>query len=276
MSDISIIIVSYNTRDLTLKCINSLLNENSNLNKEIIVVDNASTDKTVESLLTLQGKIKKTKSKIELKVIKNDKNLGFSKAVNMGIKVKNGRYVFLLNTDCRVEKQTLKKLIDFSNNHKDAGVVAPQLLNTDGSIQASCFKLPTIKRALLQFWFGKEKILDKYAPTKEKFSEVESVVGAAFLITPLALKKVGLLNERYFMYFEDLEYCRRVRNAGLKVYYYPNAKVVHKHGATAKKFKFSKQREWLISSSKIYHGYFKHYIYNFIIWSGQKWKKLFY
>ena len=122
---------------------------------------------------------------------------------------------------------------------------------------------------------GQKGLFDKFAPKDTKPTTVDSVVGAVFLITPEARKKVGILDERYFAYFEDIDYCRQTWNKGLKVYYLPESVITHYHGATFKKLADEGER-WkkLIPSSKTYHGLVKHYIINAIIWSGQKWQKI--
>jgi GT2 family glycosyltransferase len=276
MVDVSIIVVSFNTRDLTLDCIKSIGKEGSFLKKEIIVVDNNSSDGSVAALQRLRKSLPRRQAGKypKLQLIINKKNLGFAKANNQGIKKAKGRYILLLNSDTKVKKEALKKLVSFARKTSGVGVVAPRLINPDGSIQGSVFRFPTMHRAIKQYWMGKRKILDKYAPFGNEPQEVEAAVMAAFMIAPKALKKVGFLDERYFMYFEDLDYCRRVHRAVLKVYYLPEAEVVHYHGKSGKGTG-DIQRKRLIKSSKIYHGSFKHYFLNFIIWSGHKWRRLF-
>lgn len=253
---LSIIIVSYNTKNLTLACIQSIYKFQPNFSFEIIVVDNGSVDGSVEALQKLKKKIV---------FIKNTKNLGFSKANNVGIKKAQGEYVLLLNSDTEFTTPILDELVQFAEKHPNAGVVAPRLLNPDKTTQASLFRLPSLTRAIQQYWFGVPHVLDKYALTTGDYVEVESVVGAAFLITPEALKKVGLLNEKYFMYFEDLDYCRRVLKNKLKIYYLPKLTLVHHHGASGK----SGVNALLIDSSKKYFGSFYYYLYTFVLWSGQ-------
>lgn len=284
--DLSIIVVSYNTKKLILDCIRSIENEVSDLKKEIIVVDNGSTDGSVSALKKLRVKgyvLNRTKDAkrateklIDLKIIENKENLGFSRANNQGIKIAKGKYILLLNSDTKVKKGAIGKLVKFAKKTPDAGVVAARLLNADGSLQGSCFHFPTIKNAILEYWFDKRGLFDKYAPKGKKPVEVEASVGAAFLITPEALKKVGLLDERYFFYMEDIDYCRRVWRAGLKVYYLPEAEVIHYHGASGRHLA-DEENQWrrLIPSSKIYHGTIKHYLLTFILWTGQKWQRLF-
>jgi GT2 family glycosyltransferase len=277
MKDISIIIVSYNTKKLTLDCIKSVFNEGSKIRKEIIIIDNLSTDGSVEaieeSIKSITHSTSSGQESIKGLLIKNNENFGFSKAVNQGIRKAKGKYVLLLNSDTKVKKDALSKLLEFAKKNIDAGVVGLKLLELDGKkVQPSCFNFPTIGKAMRQYWLGKKGLLEKFAPEGKDSQEVDAVVGAAFLITPKTLKKVGLLDERYFMYFEDIDYCRRVWRSGLKVYYLPSAQVIHIHGASGKDIG-DLQKKRLIESSKIYHGVAKHYLLNFIIWSGQKWEK---
>lgn len=268
MLKLSIVIANFNTKELTLKCLEGVEKEGVGLDYEVIVIDNGSGDDSWEALSKLKENNK------NLILIRNEENLGYVKANNQGIKKSRGKYVLLLNSDTYLKQDSLKELIEFAEEHEDAGVIGPKLLNTDGSVQASCFRFPTIKNAVLQYWFGKKGLYDKYIPNGDNPSEVDSLVGAAFLITPKALEKIGKLNEKYWAYFEDIDYCRRVHKAGLKVYYYPKAEVVHHHGASFSKLA-DKDEQWkrLVPSSKIYHGLFKHYLINFILWFGQKWRK---
>ena len=210
---------------------------------------------------------------ITIKTIFNKTNLGFARANNQGIRIAKGKYILLLNSDTIIKKGALERLVDFAEKHSEAGVIAPRLLNSDGTIQPSCFHFPTPWRAIQEFWLGKKGAFLKYAPSEKKPLLVDAVVGAAFLVTPQARKRVGLLNERYFFYFEDLDYCRRVWRAGLKVYYLPKAEIVHLHGASSKKL-VQKPNEWLIESSKIYHGHWRYYLITAIIRISQIWKKL--
>ena len=183
--------------------------------------------------------------------------------------------MLLLNSDTIVKDKSLKELVSFAEKTSRVGVVGAKLLNKDGSIQPSCFNFPTLTRAIRQHWLGLDNSLDKYVPKSNKPILVDAVVGAAFLITPEALNSVGLLDERYFFFYEDLAYCRSISEAGLKTYYLPTAEIVHLHGASGKNLaKNDSQWKRLIPSSKIYHGTMKHYVFNFILWSGQKWQRI--
>ena len=209
------------------------------------------TKKCVESIKKYPPKVS-----YEIVVIDNSvDNVGFAKGNNEGIKKAKGKYILLLNSDTEVKKNSIDTMLEFAKKHSDLGAVASRLLNKDGSIQPSCFDFPTIF-----------KITKKYAP--ESRQVVDVAVMAAFLITPKCLQKVGLLDEKYFMYFEDFDYCRRIKKAGLKVYYLAEAEIVHIHGASGGVNKL------LIESAKKYHGVLGYYVQTFILWSVQKWQKL--
>lgn len=270
MTHLSVIIVSFNTKKLTLDCLKSIEGEASKLSVEVIVVDNNSSDGSRETLENFKT------DKFKYATIFNDSNTGYAKANNQGIKTAKGKYILLLNSDTVVHKNSLGKLVEFVKKSPDAGVVGSKLLNIDGSLQNSCFHFPTVKNAILEYFFGK-KLFDKYAPEGEEPNTVDALVGAAFLITPEALKKVGRLDERYWAYFEDIDYCRQVWKKGLKVYYLPTSVITHHHGASFKKATSDDANRWrrLIPSSKIYHGLVGHYMINSVIWLGQKWQKFF-
>lgn len=267
--ELSVVVVNMNTKDLTLECVESIRKEDSDLSWEIIMVDNGSTDGSVEAFKKLE------KEMDNFTFIGNDKNEGYGKANNQGIRVAQADYVILLNNDTVVKKNALKKLYDFAKKKKDAGVVAPRLLNADGSIQASCFYFPTIVNAIREYWLGEEGLFEKYAPKGKKTVTVDAVVGAAFLMTPEALERVGMLDEKYFAYFEDIDYCREVWRNNLKVYYYPKVEIIHYHGSTFRKLA-KKEDQWkkLVPSSKLYHGTLKHFILTFVLKVGQKWQSL--
>ncbi len=270
--EISIVISSYNTKDITLKCIDSIYK--SGLKKgnfELIVIDDASNDGSYESILTLK---KNSIFKKNLRVFQNKRNLGYVRTNNRGIRLARGKFVLLLNSDTQVKYRAIDKLIDFAKKTPDSGVVGARLLNKDGSVQASCYHFPTIKRALLEFWFGRKGFFEKYYPSGLIPIQVEALVGAVFLITPKALKEVGYLDEKFVSYYEDLDYCRRVWKSGLKVYYLPESEVIHLHGESFKKLAdYKNQWKKLIPGSIAFNGLFKHLLINAIIYTGQKWQK---
>ena len=280
---LSIIIVNYNAGGLLMQCVESVRRTTEDFADpkcEVVVIDNASDD---ESLTKIQNtsffferaklKIKNYSSKFE--IIKNKKNLGFARAVNQGIRKRQGEYVLLLNPDTIVSDGAIKGMLEFAREMEDAGVVGARLLNPDGSVQPSVFHLPSIFSAMAEFWFGVKDAHSKYVPVGDGSISVDALVGAAFLITPRAIARVGMLDEEYFMYFEDLDYCRKVKSAGLRVYYLPQFEVVHYHGVSGRTLAPVKE-QWkrLIPSSIKYHGFVRHYIIHFVLWTGQKLRKI--
>lgn len=268
LMNLSIIIVNYNTRDLLQDCLKSIYTLYPKpYTLEVIVVDNGSTDGSLQSINSLKWP--------NLRVIANKKNEGFAKAVNQGIRQSSGKNILFLNSDIVVKKDALVKLLAFVENHPQAGLVGGRLLNPNGSPQGSCFFLPTLWRVVKEFWFGNKgfSVVKKYVPEGRGPSEVEAVTGAVFLIPRKILAKVGLLDEHYFMYFEDLDYCRRVGQSGFKIYYLPTAEFIHAHGSSGKDMP-EKTNQWLVESSKIYYGKFQYFLITFIIWTGQKiWRR---
>lgn len=277
MIKLSIIIVNYNTGEFLARCLRSIGATTQNFKNpaaEVIIIDNASTDESIRGIKSTTFRLRSGQASI--KSIKNKANLGFAKAANQGIKVAKGEYILLLNPDTEVRNGAIKKMMEFARSTDDIGVIGARLLNPDGTVQASTFHFPTIWRAVREFWLGQEGAYSKYTPKGDKPIIVDAIVGAAFLITPQARKIVGLLDERYFMYFEDLDYCRRVKRAGLKVYYLPSAQIIHYHGVSGQNLA-KEENQWrrLIPSSKLYHGWLKHSLINFVIWLGVKFWSLF-
>jgi GT2 family glycosyltransferase len=269
---LSIIIVSFNAAEVLAKCLKSLKSGCQGLRGgwEVILVDNASTDRSVEKVQN--SKIKSQNYNSKFKIILNRENIGFSKAVNQGISQAKGRLALLLNPDIICQKGSITKLVNFAQKQKDLAAVGGRLLNPDQSAQASVFHLPTITGALKEFWLGQKDTFLKYLPKEKNPTKVEAVVGAVMLIPAQVLVQIGSLDERFFMYFEDLDFCRRAQKAGLGVFYHPTAQFIHFHGQSGKDIP-AKVSQYLVKSSKIYHGAFKHLLINFIIWTGQKWQR---
>ncbi len=261
---LSIIIVNFNTANLTHECVNSIIDQKLSFEYEIIVVDNGSTDKSYEIF-------KKYEINKDVKIVYNRKNLGYAKGINVALKRSKGRYILILNSDIVVNKHAIERLLKFASKTKDAGIVGPQLVNPDGTRQPSCMNLPSVKNALLEYWLGKTGSYEKFIPASDKATAVDCVVGAVMMITPQGFKAAGLFDERYFMYYEDHDYCRRMKDKGLRVYYYPQSQFMHYHGKSGEVLA-DKSNQWrrLIPSSKIYNGILKYYLLNYILWTGQK------
>lgn len=237
---LSVIIVSYNSEDFIEKCILSVL-RNIPKDGEVVVIDNASNDKTFE-------KLKQYGSKIIL--IESSENLGFAKANNKAVKEASGKYLFFLNPDTEVEKP-LDELVNFYENTPNAGIVGPKLVLENGAIQPSARKLPTIMGVVKEYILGVKNAYSEYIPERDKPTEVEMVYGAAMLIKHELFEKLGGFDEKYFLYYEDADLCRRVQVLGKKIYYYPRIFVKHLVGATVSdrdKYKLNYE------SSVKYHG----------------------
>lgn len=256
---ISIIVGNYNTYNLTKDCIESIYKHKPKFSFEVIVVDDASPDKSGLELKKLEKKYQ------NLKVLQNIKNNGFVRTYNRGLNKSVGEYKLLLNSDTLVHTGAIDNLLLFAEKTIDAGVVGSRLLNKDGSLQESCYNFPTLFNVINY---------KKYAPVGNEPFAVDAVVGASFLITPKAYKLIGGLNTKYISYFEDLDYCREVYKKGLKVYYLPDSVVTHYHGESFKQLSEEKS-QWkkLIPSSIAYHGLFKHYLLYIISLCYQKIQK---
>ncbi|MEK7168647.1 MAG: glycosyltransferase [Patescibacteria group bacterium] len=259
---LSVIVSNYNTPKLTKECVESIYRYKPKCSFEVIVVDDASTDNSVTVLKELEKKFK------NLKVLQNIKNSGFVRTNNKGLHSSKGDYKLLLNSDALVHEGTIDNLISFAEKTPDAGAIVPRLLNSDGSTQPSAFRFPSIWGAIKKYWFNINGYLDKYIPDSKT---VDVAVMAAFLITPLGFKKAGLLNQKYFMYFEDIDYCKKLKNEKLKIYYENESQVTHYHGESGKHI-VDESNQWrrLIPSSIIYHGKIKHYLIYLIMLIGQK------
>ncbi len=221
--DLSIIIVNWNTRDLLAQCLESLnVKTLERWNVETFVVDNASTD----------GSPAMVRARFPwVTLIENAENVGFARANNQALRQAAGKYVVLLNSDTEVQPGALQTLVEFMEAHPEAGACGPRLLNGDGSLQPSCHPLLTPGR---EFW--RLLFLDKLWP-RATYSQhhwdlqtprpVEVIKGACLLLRRAALDQVGLLDEQYFMYTEEMDLCARLLQAGWRNYWVPQAEVVH-------------------------------------------------
>lgn len=259
----SIIIPTWNTAQITKKCVDTI---NTFIpGQEIIVVDNGSEDDTVVVL----NKIK------NVKIIKNGTNLGFAKANNIGLKSSNSDYIVFMNSDIELIDKSLIEMVNYLKDNQNVGIIGPKFLNPDKTPQASVFPPQTCLNAFKEFWLGKKETYSKYIPKGDSPTIVNYLSGGCIATSKKYFKQIGAWNEKYFFYFEDMDLCRQVTKNGKQIVYYPKCQIIHRHGASGRKLADS-QNQWrrLIPSSKKFHGVFKHYLLNFIIWSGQKWQKL--
>ena len=233
MLDLSISVVNWNTKDILRNCLKSIYVSTHKIDYEIFVVDNASSDGSPEMVEREFPKVK---------LIRNKENLGFAKANNQVIKLGNGRYILLLNSDTIVLDGALDKMVEFMENHPDAGAAGCRLLNSDGTLQASASEFP---RLFSLYWTN--SFLRKILPRKKvggvinephfysKIREVDWILGAAFILSKSVIKQIGSLDEEFFMYGEEVDLCYRIKKGGWKVYFCPEAKIIHLLGVSEKK-----------------------------------------
>lgn len=227
MKDLSILIINYKTPSLLGHCIKSIYKNEPKLDYEIIVVDNASGDESVEIM-------RDDFPQVEL--ITNKQNLGFPKAVNQGIRKSKGKYILILNPDITALPGSIDKMFNFLEKNKSIAVLAPKLINPNGSIQYSCFSIfPTPQIVLYRRTpLGKSpqasEIIDNFRMAEWDHLcgiEVAWVLGSCMMIRREAIDQIGLMDERFFMYMEDVDWCRRFWESSWRVYYYPEAELVH-------------------------------------------------
>lgn|SRR5574341_63442 len=234
--DISVVIVTWNSEKWIKNCLDSVLAESDKLKLEIIVVDNFSQDKTVELLKTYGT---------EIKLIQNSANLGYARGCNQGLKIAQGDYILLLNPDTEITNNSLNEMLAFMEQNPQAGAVGPQLLGFEGKIQPSCRRFPNYKLLLWEFsglsrlfpesqLFGAWKMGDfDFKSTRE----VDQPMGSALLVRIKAIRQIGLLDEQFSMFYNDVDLCKRIKQAGWKVYFYPKAKIYHFKGASTAQVK---------------------------------------
>ena len=231
MVDLSIIIVNWNTKEYLLHCIDSILQKKGSIPMEIIVIDNGSRDRSGEEV---------KRQFPGLRLIENGRNLGFAKAVNQGLRVSSGRYLLLLNPDTQLREGAIENLVSFMESHAEAGVAGAQLLKGDGSKQNSIANFPSLTTELLNKNLLR-RLFPKKFPGKEKDYpepiEVDSVIGACMMVRRDALDQVGLLDEDYFLFLEETDWCYRMKRAGWKIYHVPQAQVHHFQGKSAETVK---------------------------------------
>lgn len=253
MAKISVVIVNYNTGKLLTKAVQSVIKFPD---VEVIVVDNASQDHSLSSLISF---VKSTK----LKIIKNSKNLGFAKAVNQAVKQAKGNYIYLLNSDATITKSSLAQMVQTALNYDNNCIVVPRLTNPDGSPQSSCYQAQTPLNAIKEFWLNKRGSYSKYLPSGKKPTRVHAAVAAAWLVPIKVWKRIGGLSEKYFLYFEDLDFCNTANKLDIPVIYDPKAQVKHHHGVSAKTNLATSKL--IKNSALLYHGRLKKHLLDAII-----------
>ena len=235
--NLSIVIVSWNVKDLLRRCLGSVMRSLASgrglrLSAQVVVVDNASSDGSVRML---------REEFQQVRCLANDQNVGFTKGNNQGIAASDGRYVLLLNPDTEVVEDALGEMVAYMDDHPKVGALGPQLLYPDGEVQSSRRRFPGLGTAFvegtfLQQWLPDSDVLKRYYVldrSDDETQEVDWVVGACLLMRRTTLEGVGCLDERFFMYSEELDWCFRAKKQGWMVVYLPIARVIHYEGKSS-------------------------------------------
>jgi N-acetylglucosaminyl-diphospho-decaprenol L-rhamnosyltransferase len=227
--NLAIVLLSWNTADLLADCLRSIPAGAAGIAYHVIVVDNTSTDGSADMV---------ARDFPEVQLIRSPENLGFARGNNRGIRATDPDtpYILLLNSDTVVKPESLTALVRFMDAHPDAGAVSPRLLRPDGTPQPYAFGGDPTPGYLLRRGFN-QVVLRRYLHdwATEQVQSVDWVSGACLLVRRAAIEQVGLLDENMFMYFEDNDWCLRIRKAGWKVYYNPQVEIVHLGGQSLKK-----------------------------------------
>ncbi|MHC4571331.1 MAG: glycosyltransferase family 2 protein [Planctomycetota bacterium] len=266
MVDVSIIIVSWNTKDILYGCLKSISEQTKNIDYEIVVVDNASTDGSVEMI---------KKNFLSVILIENSKNRGFAAANNQGIIISKGHYVLLLNSDTIVLDNAITKTVRFVDAHSEAAVVGCRVLNPDRTLQPTCFMFPSILNMILSSsylyklfprstFFGRERMAWW---DRSDVRAVDVVTGCFMLVRREAIEQVGMMDEQFFMYGEETDWCYRFKQAGWKIMFTPVGEIIHWGGQSTKKLRVDMLVQLRLSILKFiskHHGWLKHKVACFL------------
>jgi len=236
--DLSVIIVNYNTCELTVQALHSVYRSDTSFAFEVILVDNHSSDGSVDTI---------RKQFPELTLIANDDNVGFAKANNQGIRLARGRYVLLLNSDTVIKPNTLETMLRFMDANPGVGSSGCKIVLPDGSLDKACKRGFPTPLASFYYAFGFSRLFPKvphfnqyqlgYLDENEQYP-VDCLVGAFMLVRKEAIDQVGGLDESFFMYGEDVDWCYRIKQAGWGIHYYPYTTIVHYKGASSRRKPF--------------------------------------
>jgi hypothetical protein len=250
MIDVSVVIVNWNTRELLKNCLASLREHVAGIALESFVVDNGSTDGSVEMVRT---------GFPDVVIIENGRNLGFARANNVALRRASGRYLLLLNSDTVVREGALEGLVSTMDNDLEIGIAGLQLLNEDGSLQNSISNTPSLLTELGNKSLLRLLLPSRYPGKEHRFSapvNVDSVIGACLMARRQAADAVGLLDEDFFFFLEETDWCLRMKNAGWKVVHDPRYAIYHLQGKSAGKVNVRARIEYWRSR---YTFFRKHY-----------------
>jgi hypothetical protein len=261
--DLAVIIVNFNTKEKLRDCLQSVFNSQTRYNFQVWVVDNASGDGSAEMV---------KKEFPQVRLIENQENVGFAKASNQALRQARGRYYLLLNSDAEVLPDTFDKMIFFMDNNPTVGISGCKVVKGDGKLDLACrrsFPNPVnafFRVAGLSFLFAKSRMASynlTYLP-EDEVVEVDSVMGAFLLIRREVMEQIGLLDEDFFMYGEDLDWCYRAKKAGFKVMYVPLTTVIHHKGSSSRRVPGKALLEFHRAMQLFYDKYYQEK-YNFLV-----------
>jgi GT2 family glycosyltransferase len=237
--DLSVIIVNYSVEELLKECLQSIFNFQKELKFEVIVVDNHSEDQSTKMVLQYFPIVK---------LIDNKRNLGFSAACNQGIRQSRGRYILLLNPDTEFAAGGISEMIKFMDSNLHVGICGPKMVDLKGKIHFSARSFPSYLTAISSHQSVLNKVFP-HNPLSKRYLlkdldhnrkiEVDWVSGSCLLTKRSVFEKIGLLDELFFMYVEDVDFCYRAKKAGFSVYYFPNSVVIHHIGKSTQKRKLA-------------------------------------
>ncbi len=248
--DLSIVVLTYKEGLNILKACFDSVEKSKNINYELIVVDNGASDAT-------RGLLKSYKN---VTYLRNKENIGFSKAVNRGMSISRGRYILLLNPDAKFENDVLAKMISHLDEEPSVGIGSCIINYPDGSLQESIRRFPKLSDQLLIMLKAPHvlhniKVIDRYMMRDvdpRKTQEVESIMGAFMFIRKEVIEQIGFLDEQYFIWFEEVDYCKMTHDKGWKIKYYSDVSIKHHKGKMFSKIATIKKQKWIRQSMRKY------------------------
>ena len=249
---LSIVVVNWNTCDLLRACLKSIFSTINDIAFEVIVIDNASGDQSADMV---------ERGFPAAILIRSTENLGFTRGYNLGLRRAAGDYLMIVNSDLELLPGSGIRMIEFLQKHPDVGMVGPKLISPDGTVQVNGQRFPTFLREVLGLTrLYKSRFVRRWhdmtlGPLRTDFTvdaEVDALAGACMLIPRAVMDSVGLLDERFFMYYEDVDWCLRVKQAGWKIYYLGDVGVIHVASQSAMKFGLPKANAVLFQSQYLY------------------------
>lgn len=272
--DLTIIILNWNAKQLLLDCLKSIYENTKSVNYEIIVVDNNSSDNSCEAVK------EQFKDKSNLSLIENKENKGFASGNNQAVKEAKGKAVLLLNPDTLINGDVIGKVYECLLNDQELGVAGCKVLNPDGTLQLACRRMaPKPKDAFFKLFgisrlFKKNKKFTRYNLTnisEDEFLDVDSVSGCFLMMKKEVIDKIGLLDETFFMYGEEMDWCMRAKKAGYAVRYCPVGTIIHYKGESSRQLGIKATYEFYRAMFIFYNKYNKKeniFIFNWLVYTG--------